>query len=157
MELQRRRDEVNDRPVVPERHGEHDLRQPSDRRDAGPGASGIGRPRPHGSGWLVFLEAYLSELVFPALRRSGHVHLPDEQLFERGSLSTLAPELRANSRLYVMHSSDAFLARPEDLEALRSWLGDRLYLYPRGGHLGNLWFGKNREDLRHIMAAAAKP
>jgi hypothetical protein len=119
-----------------------------------PGSAGRAPVDPAG---LFSFRHYLSELVFPALRRSGHVHLSDEQLFERGSLSTLAPELRANSRLYVMDNSDDFLARPEDLEALRSWLGDRLYLYPRGGHLGNLWFGKNREDLRHIMAPAAKP
>src|SRR6185436_19148883 len=95
--------------------------------------------------------------VDPAGLFSFRHYLSDEQLFERGSLSTLAPELRANSRLYVMENSDDFLARPEDLEALRSWLGDRLYLYPLGGHLGNLWFGKNREDLRRIMTSAAKP
>jgi pimeloyl-ACP methyl ester carboxylesterase len=121
------------------------------------GHSGSAGRAPVDPAGLFSFRHYLSELVFPALRRSGHVHLSDEQLFERGSLSTLAPELRANSRLYVMENSDDFLARPEDLEALRSWLGDRLYLYPLGGHLGNLWFGKNREDLRRIMTSAAKP
>jgi hypothetical protein len=54
-----------------------------------------------------------------------------------------------------MENQDDFLARPEDIEALRSWLGARLYLYPRGGHLGNLWFGRNAEDLRAIMAPVA--
>lgn len=55
-----------------------------------------------------------------------------------------------------MQNLDDFLARPEDIDALRSWLGDRLYLYPLGGHLGNLWFEKNKDDLRGIMATVAR-
>ena len=95
---------------------------------------------------------YLSQFVFPSLRRSGGTHLSDEQLLERASLGALAPELSANPRVFVVANVDDFLARPEDIDALRSWLGDRLYLYPKGGHLGNLWFGKNQEDLRRIMS-----
>lgn len=95
---------------------------------------------------------YLSQFVFPSLRHSGSVHLPDEQLLERASLGALAPELSANPRVFVVENVDDFLARPEDIEALKSWLGPRLYLYPQGGHLGNLWYGKNQEDLRRIMS-----
>ena len=95
---------------------------------------------------------YLSQFVFPSLRPSGGTHLSDEQLLERASLGALAPELSANPRVFVVENMDDFLARPEDIDALRSWLGDRLYLYPQGGHLGNLWFGKNQEDLRRIMS-----
>jgi pimeloyl-ACP methyl ester carboxylesterase len=99
---------------------------------------------------------YLSQLVFPAIRRSGGVALSDDQMLAQASLGSLAPELRENSRLFVMQNLDDFLARPEDIDALRSWLGDRLYLYPLGGHLGNLWFEKNKDDLRGIMATVAR-
>jgi hypothetical protein len=68
----------------------------------------------------------------------------------------LGPELGASPRVYVLENVDDFLARPQDIEALRAWLGDRLYLYPRGGHIGNLWLDRNKEDLRRIMAPVAR-
>jgi pimeloyl-ACP methyl ester carboxylesterase len=94
---------------------------------------------------------YLSQLVLPHLRSSGGFHMSDEQLLGETSLGALAGDLRANSRVYVVENADDFLARPQDVEALRAWLGDRLYLYPRGGHMGNLWFERNKTDLRRIM------
>jgi hypothetical protein len=99
---------------------------------------------------------YLAELVFPAMRRSGGIALSHDQMLAETSLAALAPELRGNARLYVMQNADDFLARPEDIGTLRAWLGDRLYLCPLGGHLGNLWFGKNKEDLRAIMAPVVR-
>lgn len=100
---------------------------------------------------------YLSQFVFPSLRQPGSVHQLDEHLLERASLGALAPELSANPRVFVVENVDDFLARPEDIEALKSWLGPRLYLYPQGGHMGNLWFGKNQKDLRRIMAPIVEP
>ena len=100
---------------------------------------------------------YLSQFVFPSLRHPGSIHQLDEHLLERASLGALAPELSANPRVFVVENADDFLARPEDIEALKSWLGPRLYLYPQGGHMGNLWFGKNQEDLRRIMAPIVEP
>jgi hypothetical protein len=99
---------------------------------------------------------YLSQFVFPSLRRSGAVTLPDDQLLEQASLGTLGPELGANPSVSVLENVDDFLARPKDIDALRAWLGDRLYLYPRGGHVGNLWLDRNKDDLRRIMAPAAQ-
>jgi len=98
---------------------------------------------------------YLSQLVFPALRRAGRMALPYDEMLAQTSLGALGPELGRNPRVFVVENADDFLARPEDLEALRQWLGDRLYLYPRGGHLGSLWVDRNQEDLRRIMAPAA--
>lgn len=100
---------------------------------------------------------YLSQFVFPALRRSRAVAdaPPDEELLAQASLGTLGLELGRNPRVFVIENADDFLARPEDLDALRRWLGDRLYLYPLGGHVGNLWIDRNQEDLRHIMAPVA--
>jgi dienelactone hydrolase len=98
---------------------------------------------------------YLSQLVFPALRRTGAVSGTDADLLAQTSLGALGPDLARNASVHVLHNADDFLARPEDLDALRGWLGDRLSLYPRGGHLGNLWVERNQEDLRSIMAPAA--
>jgi pimeloyl-ACP methyl ester carboxylesterase len=99
---------------------------------------------------------YLSQFVFPSLRRSGAVTLPDDQLLEQASLGALGPELSASPSVYVLENVDDFLARPKDIDALRAWLGGRLYLYPRGGHVGNLWLDRNKDDLRRIMAPAAQ-
>jgi pimeloyl-ACP methyl ester carboxylesterase len=98
---------------------------------------------------------YLFQFVFPSIRRSEAGHLSEEQLLGQASLASLAVELRANPRLFVMQNRDDFLARPDDVDSLRGWLGNRLYLYPHGGHLGNLWFEKNQQDLRAIMSPVA--
>jgi pimeloyl-ACP methyl ester carboxylesterase len=99
---------------------------------------------------------YLSQFVFPSLRRSAAVTSPDDQLLEQASLGALGPELGASPSVYVLENVDDFLARPQDIDSLRAWLGDRLYLYPRGGHVGNLWLDRNKDDLRRIMAPAAQ-
>jgi pimeloyl-ACP methyl ester carboxylesterase len=94
---------------------------------------------------------YLSQLVLPHLRSARGFQLSDEQLLAETSLGALAADLQAHPRVYVVENADDFLARPQDLEAMRAWLGDRLFLYPRGGHMGNLWFERNKADLRLIM------
>ena len=130
-------------------------RQIAELRAGGPRASAGRHTRINEARRFSFGD-YLSELVFPSVRRSGGVALSDDQMLAQTSLGSLAPELRGNPRLFVMQNVDDFLARPEDIDALRSWLGDRLYLYPLGGHLGNLWFGKNKDDLRSIMAPVTR-
>lgn len=68
----------------------------------------------------------------------------------QGSLGAILDRIRGNPKVYVMHNADDVLSDRESILALKEALGDRMTLYPYGGHLGNLWYWENRE---HILAA----
>jgi len=61
------------------------------------------------------------------------------RLFDSGDLRAAGERLAADPRVRVMTNENDFLLRPEDLEWLRSTLGDRLRVSDEGGHLGNLY------------------
>jgi pimeloyl-ACP methyl ester carboxylesterase len=67
-----------------------------------------------------------------------------ETLMRRGSLSNIVDRLRDNPRVHVLHNADDFLVERKSIEALKELLGDRMTLYPHGGHLGNLWYPENK-------------
>jgi hypothetical protein len=46
-----------------------------------------------------------------------------------------------------MHNTDDFLVSPAQLAFLRQTFGSRFTLYPRGGHVGNIWYPDNREAI----------
>ena len=43
---------------------------------------------------------------------------------------------------------------PESLEELKEAMGDRMKLYPSGGHLGNLWDPETKDYLLGLFRAA---
>ena len=51
-----------------------------------------------------------------------------------------------------MHNADDFIVNEKDLEFLANTFKERFTLYPRGGHVGNLWYPKNMEKVLSILA-----
>ncbi|MDT4839132.1 hypothetical protein FQZ97_729150 [compost metagenome] len=93
-------------------------------------------------------DCYLHQQVLPFWRarfRDGAQARDDdvEQLNQQVSLYALEGYLRDNRKLGVMHNTDDFILGPGDLGFLRRTFGDRLTLYPRGGHCGNLNYRDN--------------
>jgi hypothetical protein len=78
-------------------------------------------------------------------RRATESQVNLESLINRGSLARILDRLRSNSKVHIMHNADDFLAERKSIEELKEALGDRVRLYPYGGHLGNLWFPENKE------------
>ncbi len=91
---------------------------------------------------------YMQKLVVPNLKSS----LDTKELLSQTSLYALADLIRDNKRIFIMENEDDFIVRQQDVEFLKSVAGDRLYLYPYGGHCGNYWFPQNVTDLQEIMA-----
>ena len=45
------------------------------------------------------------------------------------------------------------MADGDDVAGLaRDALGERMRVYPLGGHLGNLWMQQNKDDIRAVFA-----
>jgi ABC-type transporter lipoprotein component MlaA len=82
-------------------------------------------------------------------------------LFARSSLLPLQARLAGDARLRVITNRDDFLLRPGDVDWLQRTLGERLLLFERGGHLGNLALPGPRlavvEALRTALGLPGRP
>ena len=95
-------------------------------------------------------ERMTEEVLLPlhSARRGRQVTLAD--LNREAGLRAVAPTLRNNRAVRVLHSADDFLLDDADREFLRGTLGDRLTVFEHGGHLGNLY----RDEVRQAMVKA---
>jgi hypothetical protein len=95
---------------------------------------------------------YMNELVLPVWAERLDTDNPLEQLRDRVDLVPLLPKLGANKEIFAMHNADDFIVTPEQLQQMKQALGDRMTVYPLGGHLGNLWFEPNKQHIREVFA-----
>lgn len=97
-----------------------------------------------------YLEKFLL-LDFRARRNNDKLTIQDI-----GAESNFTPELAAkikeNPKVFLMHNADDFLITSEDLELLKSTFGpDRSYIFPSGGHIGNLWYAPNQKIILDLF------
>ena len=69
------------------------------------------------------------------------------RLIHDSSLYALSDYLKANPNIGVMANADDLILGPGDLRFLRQTFGQRLTVYPHGGHLGNLNYRTNVADM----------
>jgi hypothetical protein len=69
------------------------------------------------------------------------------QLIQQTSLYALEDYLRSSDKIAVMHNADDVILGPGDLGFLRRTFGERLTVYPYGGHCGNLNYTVNSEAM----------
>ncbi|MDE2035214.1 MAG: serine/threonine protein kinase [Pseudomonas sp.] len=91
-------------------------------------------------------DCYLTEQVIPMWRaRSDGGSLL--QLVDQVSLYALKDYLHDSPKIAVMHNADDVILGPGDLGFLRKTFGDRLTVYPLGGHCGNLNYRVNADAM----------
>ncbi|GGK43602.1 serine/threonine protein kinase [Pseudomonas koreensis] len=69
------------------------------------------------------------------------------QLIDQVSLYALKDYLHDSPKIAVMHNADDVILGPGDLGFLRKTFGDRLTVYPLGGHCGNLNYRVNSDAM----------
>lgn len=91
-------------------------------------------------------DCYLTEQLIPMwrARTDGGSLL---QLVDQVSLYALKDYLHNNPKISVMHNADDVILGPGDLGFLRKTFGDRLTVYPYGGHCGNLNYRVNSDAM----------
>ncbi|WP_397449252.1 serine/threonine protein kinase [Pseudomonas sp. NA-150] len=91
-------------------------------------------------------DCYLTDQVIPMwrARTDGGSLL---QLVDQVSLYALKDYLHNSSKIAVMHNADDVILGPGDLGFLRKTFGDRLTVYPYGGHCGNLNYRVNSDAM----------
>ncbi len=87
---------------------------------------------------------YLDELLLPYWQ-SRTVDLDRETLIERASLRSLERMLSRDPRIAAVTNENDIILTAQNLKFLRTTLGDRIKVYPAGGHCGNLTYRENVE------------
>lgn len=54
-----------------------------------------------------------------------------------------------------MHNADDFLLTTGDVAWMEQVFGDRALIFPRGGHLGNLYYPDNVASIRSWLTSGA--
>jgi hypothetical protein len=104
-------------------------------------------------GWTLL--DYRQKIAVPLWRLQIAEPAADLESFDRrGSLAPVLGSLRGNSRVYIMHNADDVLVERKPLEELKRLMGDRMTLYPYGGHLGNLWYSENKRAILKLFSAS---
>lgn len=96
---------------------------------------------------LCNFDCYITEQLIP-MWRAQYDGGSLAQLVQQVSLYALEDYLRQSPKIAVMHNADDVILGPGDIGFLRRTLGERLTLYPRGGHCGNLEY---RVNAKHML------
>jgi uncharacterized protein (DUF2164 family) len=91
---------------------------------------------------LCDFDCYMEQQLFPAWQ-ARYGAGSREEMIRQVSLHALQDYLTRSDKILVMHNADDLILGPGDLGFLRRTLGERLLLYPRGGHCGNLNYRDN--------------
>lgn len=91
-------------------------------------------------------ECYMHEQVVP-LWKKLHPGSSFEELIHASSLTSLEDYLAHTDKILVMHNADDLILGKGDLSFLRRTLGERLIVYPHGGHGGNLNYKVNSQTM----------
>jgi hypothetical protein len=95
---------------------------------------------------------YVRLFLIPRLEQRGRSQTINNGAWKIGlSLTDIESTLVENKNMFVMHNRDDFLVSIEDLDYLEGLLGDRAKIYPYGGHMGNIWYWQNRNDIVSIF------
>jgi len=94
----------------------------------------------------IGLLGYLERFLLPKLRLSDP-QMDVKTLHAGTSLKAIEPTLAKSRRVHLMHNRDDILLSPGDIDYLERIFGERATIYPRGGHLGNLWYPPNKQDI----------
>ncbi len=94
---------------------------------------------------------YLDQFVLPYDQRQMP-GMTARQLIDTAGVWSIGPRLRENPDVRVFTNSTDFLLGPHDIERLRELIGDRLTVFPGGGHVGNLYKPDVQEKIMQSIA-----
>jgi hypothetical protein len=75
-----------------------------------------------------------------------------DSLIAENRLELIGPVLRDNRDYYALTNADDLILDADELSWLKATLGDRIMVYPHGGHLGNLGERQQAADLLQMLA-----
>lgn len=96
-------------------------------------------------------QRYLSFVASSARDGEQSNKYSERFIIQMSNLNSLSDMLASDSAFRMMHNLDDFLIKQEDLLRLSTKMKSRAILYPKGGHVGNLWYDENFKDILHLL------
>lgn len=90
---------------------------------------------------------YVEKFLLAALSKRAGRQISYQDIYNDAAMVGVEQHLRQDPRVLLMHNADDFIVNAEQLAWLQDVFGARMALYPRGGHLGNIWYPENREAI----------
>ncbi|OPY71622.1 MAG: Alpha/beta hydrolase family protein [Syntrophorhabdus sp. PtaU1.Bin050] len=94
---------------------------------------------------LSFID-YFHEYFYPYFQKK-RPGLTKEAFIDSLGLKSIEGYLKSSDKFGAMTNENDFILAPGELAYLRQLFGERLRVYPRGGHLGNLEYRGNMDDV----------
>lgn len=94
---------------------------------------------------------YLTKCLIPRIKQVSDQEMSIEKLSSESSLKRIEATLTNNKNIFLMHNRDDFLISEEDVAFLETLFNKRAKIYPRGGHLGNLWYPMNKQNILEVF------
>jgi len=91
---------------------------------------------------------YFNEYFYPYMQQQ-QPGLTRQELIDAQSLTSIEEYLKSSAKFGVITNENDFILSKPELDYLRQLFGERIKIYPRGGHLGNLEY---KENLAHMVA-----
>ena len=87
-------------------------------------------------------EDYVNKVGFPYYKKYNK-DFTIEDLKREASLRVIEDYLRTSSKIAAVTNSDELILNEKDINYLKDVFKDRLIIYPKGGHCGNMFYKEN--------------
>ena len=87
-------------------------------------------------------EDYVNKIGFPYYKKHNK-DLTTEDLKEKASLRVIEDYLRTSPKIAAVTNADELILNEKDFAFLKDVFKDRLIIYPKGGHCGNMFYKEN--------------
>ena len=98
---------------------------------------------------------YFDEYFVPHFERK-RPNLTREALIQAEGLRSIEDYVKSSPKFGVMTNEDDFILAPADLTYLRQIFGERLRVFPRGGHCGNMDYVENVAHMIDVAKAGPR-